>query len=94
MSTTTIRLPDKLKTRIARAAGHAGKTAHGFILEAITEKTEDAERRDEFHGEADKRFAAMLASGKSIPWAEMRVYVEKRMAGKKAKRPVSRKLKP
>ena len=94
MSTTTIRLPDKLKTRVARAANHAGKTAHGFILEAIAEKTESAERREKFHNEAESRFAAMLASGKSIPWLEMRTYIEKRIAGQKAKRPISRKLKP
>jgi predicted DNA-binding protein len=93
MSTTTIRIPDKLKTRVARAADHAGKTAHGFILEAIAEKTENAEHREKFHAEAEKRFAAVLASGKSISWNDMRTYVEKRVAGKKAKRPVARKLK-
>ena len=35
MSTTTIRIPEKLKTRVARAAKQAGTTAHGFMLEAI-----------------------------------------------------------
>jgi predicted transcriptional regulator len=39
MSTTTIRLPDELKARVARAAKRAGTTAHGFIVEAIAEKT-------------------------------------------------------
>ena len=40
MSTTTIRLPQDLKERIARAAERAGSTAHSFILEAIAEKAE------------------------------------------------------
>jgi predicted transcriptional regulator len=91
MSTTTIRLPDKLKARIARAAGQAGKTTHGFILEAIAEKADNTERREKFHTEAERRYAALIASGKTIAWPEMRGYLEKRMAGKSPKRPVARK---
>ena len=37
MSTTTIRIEDELKARIAVAAQHAGKTAHAFILDAISQ---------------------------------------------------------
>ncbi|MBI3937042.1 MAG: ribbon-helix-helix protein, CopG family, partial [Betaproteobacteria bacterium] len=44
MSTTTIRLPQDLKERVARAAKRTGATAHGFILEAIREKAEQEER--------------------------------------------------
>ncbi len=94
MSTTTIRLSEKLKTRVARAAGHAGKTAHSFILEAIAEKTENAESRESFHAEAEKRFAEILRTKKSIPWTEMRAHLEKRLAGKNHRRPSSRKLTP
>ena len=35
MSTTTIRLEDDLKARVAAAAEREGKTAHAFILDAI-----------------------------------------------------------
>ena len=35
MSTTTIRLEDDLKARVAAAAERAGVTAHAFILDAI-----------------------------------------------------------
>ena len=38
MSTTTIRLPDELKARIAAAAERTGKSTHTLILEAISEK--------------------------------------------------------
>jgi predicted transcriptional regulator len=47
MSTTTIRLPDELKARVALAAEQAGTTAHQFILQAIAEKTAQAELRSE-----------------------------------------------
>jgi len=76
MSTTTIRLPDELKARIASAAERAGKTPHSFILEAIAEKTEMEEQRASFDAEADARFAKLLKNGKYIPWADMRRYLE------------------
>jgi predicted transcriptional regulator len=92
MSTTTIRLPKDLKARISVAAERAGTTAHNFILEAIAEKADQEERRAEFNDVAEKRYAKIVASGKTIPWHEMRSYLEDRLAGKAARRPVARKL--
>jgi predicted transcriptional regulator len=92
MSTTTIRLPSDLKARVAAAAKKTGKSTHSFILEAIAEKAQDTERATEFHALADERFAAITASGKTIPWAEMRSYLEARLVDKKPRRPVARKL--
>ena len=92
MSTTTIRLPEELKARIAAAAKRAGTTAHSFILEAIAEKAELEERRANFVQVAEERFARGVATGKTIPWNEMRGYLEDRLAGKPAKRPAARKL--
>jgi predicted transcriptional regulator len=92
MATTTIRLPPDLKARVAAAARKSGQSAHSFIVEAIAEKAEDAERHSEFHGLADQRFKAIAAHGKTIPWNEMRSYLEQRVAGKKPRRPAARKL--
>ena len=92
MSTTTIRLPEDLKARVAQAAEAAGTTSHNFILEAIAEKAEAAERRAEFYALADQRWAEFLETGESIPWEEARDYFKARVAGKDAKRPVARKL--
>ena len=72
MSTTTIRIPEKLKTRVARAAKQAGTTAHGFMLEAIAEKTEAAEQRSGFLREADARFTEIVASGSTLAWSDVR----------------------
>jgi predicted transcriptional regulator len=90
MSTTTIRLPEELKARIARAAERAGKTTHSFMLEALTEKADAEELRAGFEAEADARFANILSSGKTIPWPDMRRYLEERAAGKQAVRPVAK----
>jgi predicted transcriptional regulator len=92
MTTTTIRLPDELKARVAAAAKQAGTTAHSFILEAIAEKTDETERRNEFHDLAEKRYADIVATGKAISWSDMRAYLEARLAGKKPRRPAPRKL--
>lgn len=92
MSTTTIRLPADLKARIAGAAKRAGTTSHNLILEAIAEKADQEERLGDFHAVADKRYALIVASGKTIPWNEMRRYLEDRVAGKSPMRPRARKL--
>ncbi len=92
MSTTTIRLPEDLKARITKAAKRAGTSTHGFILEAIAEKAEHEERRADFDAVAEDRYSRIVSSGKTIPWQEMRSYLEERLAGKKAKRPAARKL--
>ncbi|HNQ56371.1 MAG: CopG family transcriptional regulator [Rhodocyclaceae bacterium] len=92
MPTTTIRLPEALKARIAAAAKRAGTTPHSLILEAIAEKAEQEERRADFNQAAEDRYARIVAAGKTIPWSEIRDFLENRLSGKAAKRPASRKL--
>jgi predicted transcriptional regulator len=92
MSTTTIRLPEDLKVRITAAAKRAGTTSHNFILEAIAEKASQDERRGDFNDLADQRYANIIATGMTIPWQDMRTYLENRVAGKSATRPKARKL--
>ena len=92
MSTTTIRLPAHLKARVAAVAKRLGKTTHSFILEAIAEKTDDEERRSDFHGVAEKRYVGVVATGETIPWSEMHRYLDNRLAGQKPLRPRARKL--
>lgn len=92
MSTTTIRLPRELKERVARAAERSGTTPHGFILDAIAEKTAQEELRADFQEVAEERYAEIVATGQTIPWSEMRDYLRRRVAGKKAPPPKARKL--
>jgi Ribbon-helix-helix protein, copG family. len=90
MSTTTIRLSEELKARVARAAESAGTTTHGFILEAIAARTEAQEHRDDFHAEADRRWQQFLADGLSVEWSEMRDYLLRSSRGESVKRPAAR----
>jgi len=91
MSTTTVRLPKELKERVARAAERVGKTPHGFILEAIAEKAELEERRAAFIETAERRYEGIVAAGRTVPWSEMRRYLERRGAGNQATRPKPRR---
>lgn len=92
MSTTTIRLPEELKSRVAAAAKRCGISTHSFILEAIAQKTEQEGKRADFAATAEARYTRLAASGEAIPWQEMRNYLEERVAGNAVQRPVARKL--
>lgn len=92
MSTTTIRLPDDLKARVASAAKRKGTTAHSFILEAIAEKADQEERQAEFHAQAEARYANLIETGQSIAWSDLRRYLEAHASGESATMPVARKL--
>lgn len=92
MTTTTLRMDAGLKARVRRAATRHGTTPHGFMLQAIVEKASTEEQRSDFHAEADRRYAKVLATGKSIPWSEMKNYLQGRLKGEKVSKPRSRQL--
>lgn len=93
MSTTTIRLEEQLKARLALAADRAGTTAHAFILGAIEQVVEQSELEAEFHAVADERWANLLKTGKSIPWEDASAYLAARARGERPRKPAARELK-
>lgn len=92
MSTTTIRIEDDLKARVAAAAQHAGKTAHAFILDAISQTVEQVELDNAFNAVADQRWANIQASGKTVPWDDAKAYLAARANGAPARKLAARKL--
>ena len=92
MSTTTIRLDDDLKTRVAAAAAQVGKTAHAFILDAIAQTLAQAELDNDFHAVADKRWANILATGKTVSWEDASAYLTARAHAERMRKPAARKL--
>ena len=93
-STTTIRLEESLRTRLAEAAERAGKTAHAYIVDAIAESVDKAELEAAFHRVADERWARLLTSGKTVPSPDVRGYLEARARGESPARPKARKPQP
>lgn len=93
MPTTTIRIEDELKERLAAAARLSGKTAHAFILDAIAQTVEQVEIDAEFDRLADERWARVLATGRTVPWDDARMYLEARARGDKSRKPAARSVK-
>ena len=91
MSTTTIRIEDDLKARVAAAAERSGKTAHAFILDAIAQTVEQVELDAEFQRVADERWAKVLSTGKTVPWDDAKAYLDARVRGKGPRQPLPRK---
>jgi predicted transcriptional regulator len=91
MSTTTIRLEDGLKARLAKVAERGGSSPHAFILDAIARSVEEAELEAEFASLAERRWEAIATTGKTVNWDEARRYVGARAEGQRARRPVARK---
>ncbi len=93
MATTTIRLPEDLKERIALAAQRSGMSPHLFILQAVEEKAQRDEVMHKFKEEADQRFAKLLKDGKTIAWSDMRSYLEGKIKGVDLTKPKAGKRK-
>lgn len=92
MSTTTIRLDDELKERLAAAAERAGKTAHAFIRDAITESVEQAEFDAEMDRICEERWGEFLKTGEAVSLDAMDAYLDAKLAGQPATMPKPRKI--
>lgn len=91
MSTTTIRIEEELKARIATAAARARKSSHAFIVDALAEAVERSETDEMLHRIADERWAMLLSTGESVGWEDAKAYAQASAAGEEAPRPSTRK---
>jgi len=87
MSTTTIRIEDALKARIAAAAERAGKSSHAFILDTLAETVERSELDEELHRLAEERWALLLQTRETVSWTDAKAYLEARAKGESPRRP-------
>jgi predicted transcriptional regulator len=87
MPTTTIRLDEDLKARIAATAGRAGKSPHAFIVDTLTETVEQNEIDEAFDRLAEERWAEVLATGATVGWDATKAWLEARTRGESPERP-------
>lgn len=87
MSTTTIRIDEELKARIAAAAEQTGITAHAFIVEAVERTVEQAEQEAELYRVADERWKKLLGNGKTVAWKDAKQYITARGRGEGPRKP-------
>jgi len=91
-ATTTLKLPEPLKSRIVHAAEYAGKTPHAFMLEALQAQTELAERRREFVGAALLAEQEVAQYGLVYDADEVFSYLRAKLEGRDAEHPTPVKL--
>ena len=86
-TTTTLKLPEDLKKRIAPLADSAGKTAHAWMVEAIEMQATLAEKRRAFIADARAAEEEVERTGLVYRAADVHGYIRARASGKKAPRP-------
>ena len=86
-ASTTLKLPERLKQRIAPLARSAGKTPHAWMVEALEVHAALAERRKAFVAEALAAEKEAGRAGRAYRAEDVHRYLRARVAGRKAKRP-------
>ena len=86
-ATTTLKLPENLKKRIAPLADSAGKTAHAWMVEAIETQATLAEKRKSFIADALAAEEEVRRTGLVYRADDVHRYIRARASGKKASRP-------
>lgn len=90
--TTTLKLPEELKARIAPLAEASGKSAHAWMIEALEERVVRSEAYAEFLAEALEADREMTETGEGYAAEDVHAYLRAIIAGKNAKRPNPIKL--
>ena len=90
-SKTTLKVPGKLKARIARIAEQTGRSAHAVMLEALEREVTRAERVREFVREALAADAAVEAGAAVYRAEDVHAWIERLAKGRKSPRPRPRR---
>ncbi len=91
-ATTTLKLPEELKARIASAAQVTGRTPHALMIDALSVQMTQFERRQSFIASAMKAGQEVADYGLVYEADEVFDYLKSKVAGKKTKWPKSKKL--
>jgi predicted transcriptional regulator len=86
-TTTTLKLSRELKARIARVAKKTGRTAHGFMVDALERQTTREERTEAFLKEALAADRAIEAGAEVYAAADVHAWLARLAAGEPGARP-------
>ena len=87
VATVTLRLPAKLKSRIARMAKESGQSSHSLILQALEREVFRMERMRDFVRAAMASNAAVEAGGAVYRADDVHAWMERLAKGEKPPRP-------
>jgi predicted transcriptional regulator len=85
--TTSIKLSDELKARVASMAAHEGKSAHAYLLDTIEESTRAKEERARFVADAVAAKKRFEEDGSAFDAGEVFAHLRARVGGKKTAKP-------
>ena len=86
-NTTSVKLPPKLKARVAALARKSGRSAHSFIVEAVERHAEREERLRRFVQEALAADADIERTGEVYRAEDVHTWLERLAKGQKTSRP-------
>lgn len=86
-ATTSLKLPDALKSTIAKVAAFEGKTAHALMVDTLQEAMEDALVRQQFYADGEATYQDTLRTNVVFGGADVKAYVMARAAGGRPGRP-------
>jgi len=86
-SPTTLKVPDELRARLAAQAEAEGKSAHAYMLEALREKADRADRRREYLAAGAGALREYERTGIAYAMEDVEQYILGIAAGKKPRRP-------
>jgi hypothetical protein len=86
-TTTSLKLSDALKTTIAKVAAFEGKTAHALMVDTLQAAMEDALVRQQFYADGESSFQDTLRTNAVFGGADVKAYVQARVAGGRPGRP-------
>jgi predicted transcriptional regulator len=86
-ATTTLKLPEKLKSRIARLARETGRSAHSLMVEALEREVAREERMREFVREALAADAGAEKGAAVYQAEDVHAWLERLARNPKAARP-------
>lgn len=87
MPTTTLKLSPALKRRVASLVRGTDKSAHAFMVEAISSEARRAELRREFVAEALVADREMERTGRGYRFEDVKAYFDAKLSGRAARRP-------
>jgi predicted transcriptional regulator len=93
MSTTSVKLSDATKERIARLAAKQGTTSHALMVEAIESTLDSREKFELFLDAATRSRDEMVESGLAFDGDEFASYLRAKSRGESISRPSTTKVK-
>ncbi len=86
-TTTSLKLPDELKEKIADLTHGVAQTPHAYMVEAIAQKVARDEKRRSFFEDAKRALEHFQRTGIAYRGEDVHRYFLDKVAGKKPRKP-------